>query len=162
MMPVPEDINYVWSALLRNGRVVENFVERDGVLVDVPFWLIKPKAIKRLLVSSANGTKRFYEFDTDDPDKRPIWFRHHTQRIHLSTGLKERFVEYCFGVRTVSTNEKAVMWIDKADKERTSDDDGRAYLDKIQEEKLMFGGGLRLERWWKRKGFERRYGIRLS
>ncbi len=162
MMPVPENINYVWSALLKSGRVIENFIERDGALIDVPFWLMRPKDIKMLFVSSANGMGRLYQFDVEGSDKRAIWFRNHTQRIHLNTGHKERFIEYCFGVRTVSTNEKAVVWIDKADEEQYLDDDGRAYLDKVQEEKVIFGGGLRLKRWWKRKGFERRYGIRLS
>lgn len=161
MMPVPENINYVWSALLKSGTVVENFVERDGVLVDVPFWLMRPKDVKRLFVSSANGKQRLYEFDTEDSDKRAIWFRHHTIRVS-EDGSSTRFIEYCFGIRTVSTNDKAIMWIDKADEEQISDDDGRGYLDKVQEEKLVFGGGLRLKRWWMRKQFERRHGIRLS
>lgn len=161
-MQVPANINYVWSALLRNGRVVENFMERDGVLVDVPFWLMRPKDIKRLFVSSTDGRGRFYQFDVEDPDKRAIWFRHHTQRIHLNSGLRERFIEYCFGVRTVSTNGKAIVWIDKGDGEKYIDDDGRAYLDKIQEEKFIFGGGLRVKRWLKRRKFERRYSVRLS
>jgi hypothetical protein len=160
-MQVPANIDYVWSALLKNGRVVENFIERDGVLVDVPFWLMRPKDVKRLFVSSANGTRRLYQFDVEDLDKRAIWFRHHTIRV-LPDDVRVHFIEYCFGIRTVSTNGKAVVWIDKGDEEGYRDDDGRAYLDKIQEEKFIFGGGLRLKRWLKRRKFQRRYHIRLS
>lgn len=160
-MQVPTNINYVWSALLKNGKVIENFIERDGVLIDVPFWLMRPKDIKRLFVSSANGTRRLYQFDVEDRDKRAIWFRHYTIRVHQD-GSRDDFIGYCFGIRTVSTNGKAVVWIDKGDGENYIDDDGRAYLDKIQEEKFIFGGGLRVKRWLKRWKFQRRYHIRLS
>lgn len=151
-MRVPEGIDYVWTVRLKNGTIVENFVERDGELIESPFWAIKPRDIVELLVSSADGSERLFRIDVRGKDMRPIWFRRNVMRITSGGGqtAPQRFIEgYYFGFRRVSTNEKAVIKVDMEGTILLLNDDQRGEIDKVQEKTL------RWKRWKTWRKFKR-------